>query len=55
LSWRERYDAGHAIDVPCIDFGAAQIVLMPAEALRYGARRSEPAEAGDALPLWRQL
>jgi hypothetical protein len=32
LSWRERYDAGHAIDVPCIDFGAAQIVLMPAEA-----------------------
>lgn len=32
LSWRERYDAGQAIDVPCIDFGPAQIVLMPAEA-----------------------
>lgn len=32
LSWRERYDAGHSIDVPCINFGAAQIVLMPAEA-----------------------
>jgi hypothetical protein len=32
LSWRERYDAGHAIDVPCIDFGPAQIVLLPAEA-----------------------
>ena len=31
LSWRERYDAGHAIDVPAIDFGRAQIVLMPAE------------------------
>jgi len=31
LSWRERYDAGHAIDVPAIDFGAAQIVLLPAE------------------------
>ncbi len=31
LSWRERYDAGHAIDVPAIDLGPAQIVLMPAE------------------------
>jgi hypothetical protein len=31
LSWRERYDAGHAIDVPALDFGRAQIVLMPAE------------------------
>lgn len=31
LSWRERYDAGHAIDVPCVDFGKAQLVLMPAE------------------------
>ncbi len=31
LSWRARYDAGHAIDVPAIDFGPAQIVLMPAE------------------------
>lgn len=36
LSWRERYDAGHAIDVPCIDLGPARIVLMPAEAfVRY--------------------
>jgi hypothetical protein len=31
LSWRERYDAGHAIDVPAIDFGPAHVVLMPAE------------------------
>jgi hypothetical protein len=31
LSWRQRYDAGHAIDVPAIDFGPAQLVLMPAE------------------------
>ena len=31
LSWRQRYDAGHAIDVPAIDFGPAQMVLMPAE------------------------
>jgi hypothetical protein len=31
LSWRQRVDAGHHIDVPAIDFGPAQIVLMPAE------------------------
>jgi len=31
LSWRQRVDAGHHIDVPAIDFGAAQIILMPAE------------------------
>lgn len=31
LSWRQRTDAGYAIDVPAIDLGIAQIVLMPAE------------------------
>jgi len=31
LSWRQRVDSGHHIDVPAIDFGAAQLVLMPAE------------------------
>ena len=31
LSWRQRADSGHAIDVPCIDLGAAKIVLLPAE------------------------
>ena len=31
LSWRQRTDSGHSIDVPAIDFGAAQIVLLPAE------------------------
>ena len=31
LSWRRRYDAGHAIDLPAIDFGRAQLVLAPAE------------------------
>jgi hypothetical protein len=31
LSWRKRADAGHKIDVPVLDFGAAQLVLMPAE------------------------
>ena len=31
LSWRKRADAGATIDVPAIDFGAAQLVLLPAE------------------------
>src|SRR5947209_4063459 len=32
LSWRKRADAGHKIDVPVLDFGVAQLVLLPAEA-----------------------
>src|SRR5262245_27376838 len=31
LSWRKRADAGATIDVPAVDFGAAQLVLLPAE------------------------
>jgi len=31
LSWRQRYDAGFAIDVPAVDFGIARMVLLPAE------------------------
>jgi hypothetical protein len=31
LSWRKRVDAGRAIDVPALDFGAARLVLLPAE------------------------
>jgi hypothetical protein len=33
LSWRERVDAGHPIDVPCLDLGpgVAQFLVMPAE------------------------
>jgi hypothetical protein len=31
LSWRQRADAGHQIDVPVIDFGAAQLLLLPGE------------------------
>jgi hypothetical protein len=31
LSWRKRADAGHRIDVPILDFGPAQLVLLPAE------------------------
>ncbi len=31
LSWRERVAAGRPIDLPGVDFGAAQLVLMPGE------------------------
>jgi hypothetical protein len=31
LSWRKRADAGHKITVPVLDFGVAQLLLMPAE------------------------
>jgi hypothetical protein len=31
LSWRKRADAGHKIDVPVLDFGNAQLLLLPAE------------------------
>ena len=31
-SWRKRADAGATIDVPMLDLGKAQLVLMPAEA-----------------------
>jgi hypothetical protein len=31
LSWRKRADAGQTIDVPVLDFGAAQLVLLPGE------------------------
>ncbi len=31
LSWRRRADAGHTLDVPAIDFGKAQLLLLPGE------------------------
>ena len=31
LSWRERVKAGHPIDVPVLDFGSANLVLLPGE------------------------
>ncbi|MEW6306456.1 MAG: hypothetical protein AB1705_23570 [Verrucomicrobiota bacterium] len=31
LSWRKRADAGHKLDVPVLDLGPAQIILLPAE------------------------
>lgn len=32
LAWYERVRAGHRIDLPCLDLGAAQVLLLPAEA-----------------------
>ena len=31
LSWRRRVDAGRLLAIPAIDFGVAQLVLLPAE------------------------
>jgi hypothetical protein len=31
LSWRRRADAGHTLDVPALDFGFAQLLLLPGE------------------------
>ena len=31
LSWRKRADVGHRINVPVLDFGVAQLLLLPAE------------------------
>src|SRR5262249_21382056 len=31
LSWRKRADAGHRLDLPALDLGAAQLLLLPGE------------------------
>ncbi len=31
LNWRRRCDAGHRIQIPCLDFGFAQLLLLPGE------------------------
>jgi hypothetical protein len=31
LSWRERVEAGHRLDIPVLDFGPAHLILLPAE------------------------
>ena len=32
LAWYERVKRGHRVEVPCLDFGPAQLLLLPAEA-----------------------
>lgn len=46
LSWRQRADQGHQIEVPVIDFGAAQLLLLPGEIYveyQLAAQRMHPA------------
>lgn len=31
LNWRRREDAGHQIEIPSVDFGAAQLLVLPGE------------------------
>ncbi len=59
LSWRERVEAGRAIDVPCLDLGAAQFAILPAEVFvgyQLAAQRIRPdslvmvAGFGDGAP-----
>ncbi|HRZ56302.1 MAG TPA: sialidase family protein, partial [Candidatus Paceibacterota bacterium] len=45
LSWRRHADAGHRIEIPCVDFGPAQWLLLPGEAyveFQLAAQRMRP-------------
>jgi hypothetical protein len=45
LSWRKSIAAGHAIEIPCIDFGVAQLLLLPGESyveFQLAAQRARP-------------
>ena len=45
LSWRRRADAGHRIDIPCLDFGVAQWLVLPGESyveFQLAAQRMRP-------------
>lgn len=46
LHWRRRADAGHRIQIPMLDFGAAQLLLLPGEAyveFQLAAQAARPA------------
>jgi hypothetical protein len=46
LSWRRRVAAGRPIEVPCLDFGAAAVLLLPGESYveyQLAAQRLRPA------------
>jgi hypothetical protein len=45
LSWRKRADAGHRIDLPLLDLGVAQLLVLPGEAYveyQLAAQRARP-------------
>jgi hypothetical protein len=46
LSWRKRADTGHRISIPVLDFGVAQLLLLPGESyveFQLAAQRAKPA------------
>jgi len=45
LSWRKRVDAGHRVPIPELDFGVAQLLLLPGESYveyQLAAQRARP-------------
>jgi hypothetical protein len=45
LSWRKRADSGHRVQIPAIDFGPAQLVVLPGECyveFQLAAQRLRP-------------
>ena len=45
LSWRKRVDAGHRIQISALDFGVAQLLLLPGESyveFQLAAQRARP-------------
>ena len=45
LSWRKRADAGHRIQIPALDFGFAQLLLLPGESyveFQLAAQQARP-------------
>ena len=56
LSWRERADAGDPIEIPCLDFGVAQWLLLPGESyveFQLAAQRMRPDSFRAGRRLWR--
>jgi hypothetical protein len=51
LSWRERVAAGIPLDVPVIDFGSAQLILLPAESYVEYQLYAQEVGAGFVLSL----
>lgn len=45
LSWRKRVEAGHSVQMPVLDFGIAQLLLLPGESyveFQLAAQRARP-------------
>ncbi len=56
LSWRHRVAEGHTIEIPCLDFGAAQLLLLPGESyveFQLAAQRMMPDSFVLVAGIWR--